>query len=184
METRGDTLSSKGFTLVELIITVAIAAIILGIAVPSFQVFTANNRVTSANNSIVQGLNLARFTAVTSNEDIAICGSTDTSTCSDWNTGWLVYNDADDATIRALTHTDDATMLDVTVQGGTSIVFRPDGTTRSFQPNGTVRSNEPLYITIQYHDTAVTSRCSKIEVDPFGSISSCRSKLGDSSGCC
>ena len=98
MEMNRSSSKSKGFTIIEILITIAVAAILLGVAVPSLQNFTANSQVAAASNSIVSGLNLARSTAVTLGERVAICHSSDESTCStvdamdkDWDKGWIVF---------------------------------------------------------------------------------------------
>jgi type IV fimbrial biogenesis protein FimT len=86
-----------GFTLVELMITLAIAVVLLTIGVPSFYTLIKNNRLTSATNDLVSGLNLARSEAVTRARRVTICKSADQTTCdtsgSGWEQGWIVYSD-------------------------------------------------------------------------------------------
>ncbi len=65
-----------GFTLVELMITVFVAAILIAIAVPSFQHITASSRLTSTANSIVGALHSARMEAIKRNADTQFCGNT------------------------------------------------------------------------------------------------------------
>jgi type IV fimbrial biogenesis protein FimT len=86
-----------GFTLVELMITLAIAVILLTIGVPSFSTAIKNNRLTSATNDLVAVLNLARSEAVTRGLRVTACKSADQATCdtsgSGWEQGWIVYSD-------------------------------------------------------------------------------------------
>lgn len=57
-------LSSSGFTMIELLITITVLAIVLAFAVPSFQTMVENNRVTSQANLLLSAVNLARTEAV------------------------------------------------------------------------------------------------------------------------
>ena len=51
---------SRGFTLIELMVTIAVAAILLALAVPSFKTLTVSHALTTTANDIVGALNLAR----------------------------------------------------------------------------------------------------------------------------
>jgi type IV fimbrial biogenesis protein FimT len=65
-----------GFTLVELMVTIAIAAILLMIAVPSFQHLILSNRLTTSANALADAINLARTDAIKLNSTTQFCGST------------------------------------------------------------------------------------------------------------
>jgi type IV fimbrial biogenesis protein FimT len=85
-----------GFTLVELMMTMAIAAIVLSIAVPSFQTFINNNRKTTSVNDLMTALSLARSTAITRRQQVTVCKSDDGATCkigalSNWSQGWMMF---------------------------------------------------------------------------------------------
>ena len=81
----------RGFTLVELMITLAVAAILLAIAVPSFRTFVQNTRLTTQADTLVYSLNLARNEAVKLDTPVAVCASSDGATCSGaWVNGWIV----------------------------------------------------------------------------------------------
>jgi type IV fimbrial biogenesis protein FimT len=178
---RGD--RHRGFTLVELTIAMAILAIILGIAVPSYQVFAANNKVSAAESSVIRGLELARSTAMAIGENVIVCGSADAQSCSDWDSGWLVYRNADNRIVRASSFVDDEGLSELAVDGE-SIVFGPDGSSSLVAPDDSGPAEGPATITIRYRNPAVTRQCSKIEVDPLGSISSCESATGEDARCC
>lgn len=64
-----------GFTLVELMVTVAVAAILITIAVPSFSNAIASNRLNSAANEIVGALNTARMEAIQRNAGVQFCSN-------------------------------------------------------------------------------------------------------------
>ena len=82
----------KGFTLLELMFTITVAAIILSFGVPGFLSFIDNNRAVTHTNDLVTALNLARSEATRRSTRVLLCSSADGSTCSgsdDWSTGWV-----------------------------------------------------------------------------------------------
>jgi type IV fimbrial biogenesis protein FimT len=90
----------RGFTLIELMVTVAILAIVLVIAVPSFETTVNANRLMSAANEMVNSLQTARMEAIRRNEHAGMCLSANagsaTPTCASSNVnGWITFVDAD-----------------------------------------------------------------------------------------
>ncbi len=89
---------SAGFTLVELMIAMALAAVIVGLAVPNAQAFIKDSRLVSASNDLLHSLQLARGSAITSQKDVAVCASADPFAvhpiCNygPFN-GWIVFED-------------------------------------------------------------------------------------------
>lgn len=85
-----------GFTLVELMVTIAIVAILSAIALPSFSNSIRNNRLATTTNEFIAAVNLARSEAVKSNRTGQVCASSDGATCgTNWSDGWIVWADAD-----------------------------------------------------------------------------------------
>ncbi len=85
---------SSGFTLVELMITVAVIAILIGIGFPSFSASLRSNRVATHANEMIATVSLARTEAIKSNIAAGICPSANGTTCGGtWNGGWLVFVD-------------------------------------------------------------------------------------------
>ncbi|MCO7233781.1 MULTISPECIES: GspH/FimT family pseudopilin [unclassified Cobetia] len=83
-----------GFTLVELMVTIAVLAIISTVAVPAWQGFITRQEVASTTETLTTALNYARSTAVTRGRQVSVCPlSGDGSRCEDttaWNNGWAV----------------------------------------------------------------------------------------------
>ena len=81
----------RGFTMIELLVTISIAAIMLTIAIPSFQSFLLNSRLTGHTNDLVLGMAYAKSEAVKRGGNVEVCASDDEATCSgDWDEGWIV----------------------------------------------------------------------------------------------
>lgn len=70
----------RGFTLLELIVTVAVAAVLLALAVPSFQNMIASNALSTASNDFVSALNLARMQAIKGSGEVLFCGQANAGT--------------------------------------------------------------------------------------------------------
>lgn len=86
--------SHRGFTLVELMVTLLVAAIVMGMAIPSFTTMMANNRSLTLANEFADTLSLARAQAVTRSSRVSICASsTGTSCAGDWKEGYIVFID-------------------------------------------------------------------------------------------
>jgi len=86
-----------GFSLLELMVTVAVLAITITAALPSFTSTIQNNRLTSQANQFISALQLARNSAVSRNQRITLCKSSDGSSCTtsgDWSQGWIIFIDS------------------------------------------------------------------------------------------
>ncbi|WP_051235582.1 GspH/FimT family pseudopilin [Marinimicrobium agarilyticum] len=88
---------SKGFTLIELMVTVAVLAIILSVAVPSMTTQIRNNRSLTFGEEFATALNYARSEAVKRGRPVSLCASNDAGDgCgNDWTNGWLAFVDSD-----------------------------------------------------------------------------------------
>ena len=82
-----------GFTVIELMITVAIVAILATIAAPSLRDLTQNARMTSLANDLMTDLSVARGEAVKRGVSVTICSSNNGTSCtaSEWRYGWIVF---------------------------------------------------------------------------------------------
>jgi type IV fimbrial biogenesis protein FimT len=83
----------KGFTLLELLFTITIAAIILSFGVPGFMSFIDNNRAVTDTNDLVTAMNLGRSEATRRGAPVVLCSSTNGADCdggNDWSSGWVL----------------------------------------------------------------------------------------------
>ncbi|WP_116808738.1 GspH/FimT family pseudopilin [Steroidobacter cummioxidans] len=98
--------SRAGFSLLELLVTLSVAGILLGLAAPVFNGMLLDSQRTVAVNSFVHSIYLARITAATQARTVSICRSIDGETCSnataDWQHGWIVFlnTNRDDPPVR------------------------------------------------------------------------------------
>ena len=90
-----------GFTLIELMVTLSVAAILITLAIPNMRNFLQNNRLTSGVNDLLHSIQVARTEAIKRQQgSVVVCGTTDPAagtaalTCT-YNTfrGWFVFQD-------------------------------------------------------------------------------------------
>lgn len=87
--------ATRGFTLIELMVTLAVLAILLTVALPNFQIFVMNGRMASQTNDLITALNLARSEAVKRAANVTVCASSDGASCTgSWAAGWIVRDAA------------------------------------------------------------------------------------------
>jgi len=90
---------SVGVTLLELIVTLGIAAILSSLAVPAFTSVFRDSERTTAVNAFVHGIFLARSEAIKRRRIVSICKSRDHESCigsaGRWNEGWIVFVNED-----------------------------------------------------------------------------------------
>ena len=88
---------NSGYTLMELLVAVAVAAILAMVAIPKFNYSMRNNRGVSDANSIVSILTLARSEAIKRDVTVSVCATTDGTSCittgTAWENGMLVFVD-------------------------------------------------------------------------------------------
>ncbi len=92
----------RGLTLIELMVSLVVLAILVGIGVPSFQSIMQRDRVTDATNDLLMALQLARSNAVRLRTKATVCASNkDQTSCYEkeekppWSYGWLLFQDPD-----------------------------------------------------------------------------------------
>lgn len=132
----GGRAASRGFTLIELMVTLGVLAVVIGIAAPLFTTMTNGNRLTGAANETVAAFQIARSEAIRRNVRTVLCESADSVTCrngSPWR-GWIVFTDFNrnnipDAGEIMRTGTFDTPLVVLTSSNiaNNRVVFRADG---------------------------------------------------------
>lgn len=85
-----------GFSLIELMVAIAVAAVLLAIAIPAFSNLMAQNELAAASNAVRGALLAARQTAVMRGHPVSLCAGNPEAGCTgDWSAGqWLVFRDS------------------------------------------------------------------------------------------
>ena len=138
---------SRGFTLIELMVAVAMIAILSAVAAPSFSEMMVRSAIRSASSDLGADLNVARAEAIRVGGRVSVCprtSPTDMTCGSDWSQGWLVFREAGSTDIGTFQGADRLLRentgihqdLTLTRTAGTgAITFTPSG---ALQPDGSV----------------------------------------------
>ena len=87
----------KGYSLIELMTTIAVASILITVALPGMQSFRLNSNMTGQVNELISVMHLARNTAITTNSRVTVCTSSNGDSCNaaGWDDGWIAFVDRD-----------------------------------------------------------------------------------------
>lgn len=141
-------LAARGFTLVELIVTVAVFAILMAVAVPSFQTTMQRNRLTTQANELLAAVQASRSEALRLNQTVRFC-----TTASNWQ----------------MTRQSDGTLLKqgaIASQATVGVLcadFRGDG--MSYNLDGSPMTNGNLPVAVGSHAKAVIIRVGSANVE-------------------
>jgi type IV fimbrial biogenesis protein FimT len=172
---------ASGFTVIELMVTVAVAAILVAVAVPAFNNFVMTDRDIGQVNSLVASFNYARSEAIKQHlaKGVQVCPSDDGTTCTGgaaWSSGWVVINH--DPTLAG---TPLAVIQSVPALGGNNTVTAAGtgATGVTFQPNGGTLGSETLTIIVCDPRGAAYAR--DVEVTATGKVAASQ-KQGEGVG--
>ncbi len=140
----------SGFTLIEAMVTVAVLAIVIGVAIPNFTSLISANKLTAQSNELLAALTVARSEAIKQNQSILLCHSSTGVLCNDapaggWQ-GWLIRRTDNTEVIAAGSiNTDQLQILtnpaiNGSTFGGTThlIRFTPQGLVRNASANSVI----------------------------------------------
>lgn len=121
-------LLSQGMTMIELLVTLSVLAILLAIGVPSFNQFVVSSRLNAYSSDMFSALFLARSEAIKRNGRVVLCKSADGQACAsagDWSQGWIVFadpnNNADRDAGEPIVHTMSTLQNGYTLEGNSLI---------------------------------------------------------------
>src|SRR5690606_19858473 len=134
--------ATRGFSLLELMVTLAVASVLVTVGVPGFFDIVRNNRAAANANEMVSAFSIARSEAIRRGARVSICSSANQTACGGtWTDGWIVFVDG------AVTDTTDPPVVsevlrvwqgpsgEATVDPGAEFVrFLPRG--NAFSPDG------------------------------------------------
>jgi type IV fimbrial biogenesis protein FimT len=141
--------TNHGFTLIELMVTISIAAVIATIALPNLNTFITKMRVDNEISQLYRLLLLARNTAVNYQQNVVVCPLNNTSICtSDWHKEISVF--IDDNNDKIFTPSDEELIIRIKDEikaqdklqyglGRTQILFEATGRTHGWGANGTFK---------------------------------------------
>ena len=159
-------LKVKGFTLVELIITIAVAAILLAIGAPSLNNLYQTIRTDMGSRKIQQVLTYARGQAITLRQNITVCHLTENRCDNSWGDGLTVFVDMNtnnelDGNDMDLRHIDSFHSSDNIKTGKTAVSFQADGL--AFNSNTTITYCVKNYSSVS-PKSVVISRSGRIKL--------------------
>ena len=135
----------RGFTLIEVMMAVTIAAILMAIAVPSFQNMIARNRMATVTNDLLAAVQTVRSEAIRLNQNVTLCRVNDSTatTCAPGNwQEWVILDAANNVIRRGRLDTAGTNPRVTSTLAGGSLTFNARGTTTFSGVNNTLDNNE------------------------------------------
>jgi type IV fimbrial biogenesis protein FimT len=118
---QSDGATQRGVTLIELMVTVTVLAIVLSLAVPSMTGLIVANRITNQTSQLIGALKLANGEAVRRAQPVTLLSNN----ADNYSTGWTVFPDADaDGAAASATNTTDGLPLLVAASFGSSATIK------------------------------------------------------------
>lgn len=154
---------NRGFTMLEVMIALAIISILAAVAAPSLREMSMNAAITGSTNDLMNSLALARGEAVRRSRATTLCTSNNGVSCTDsqWHEGWIVIVDADndgeldagETALRSQTAADKRVRISSEGhrRGATNAQFV------SYAPNGSLSRTQPLPVIFTMCDLRTAS---------------------------
>ena len=130
---------AKGFTLIELMVVLAVIALTVGVVAPNFGRIVSQNRVTAAGNDLLNLMHSGRLEALRARSNVVVCPSQNGTSCggSAWSSA-IMFVDTDrnnqvstGEAVRRMIQIPTQSVQATNLMGGTAaVVFLPNGTAR------------------------------------------------------
>ena len=138
--------TQRGFTLVELMVVIAILATLAMLAVPSFNQIIASTRLTTATNDLYTSLAQAKSDAIRRGTRVTLCPSDDGGTCTTtWTVGWITFVDSTRTTSLPVVDAGE-TLLQANQYSSDAIVYRTGLNYVSFASDGSARQIDGAFV--------------------------------------
>jgi type IV fimbrial biogenesis protein FimT len=147
---------ARGFTLIEVLVTISIAVILMALAVPSFTEIMTRNRLVTYNNEFVAALATARSEAIRRGTTVSVCKRASDTSCvgGAWSNGWLVVvntgdvNPASSAPSGPVLRVHEALSSGYTLNANNNfknyVTFQPDGSANQIGTFAFCRDNQTV----------------------------------------
>ena len=154
---------NRGFTIIEMMITLVVLAILISLAAPSMSNLVKDQRVKTAVGDVFAALVFARSEAIKRNVYVGVCAMTDDGwgcqNSTDWARGWIVYLDADGngypGAVADILKRQDA-LADIAISG--------TGGNVSYQGDGRLRATVTPFVASISGNNAITARCVRLDL--------------------
>ena len=128
---------AQGFTLIELMMTTAVLAILVAAATPAFGNLIQNTESQTSRSTLTTALSTARILAISRTANVVVCPSSDQQYCghtTEWQHGWLIFVDRDrdgarnaNEEVLSVSDAQPEGVAILTTAGRTHVTYQPDG---------------------------------------------------------
>jgi len=136
---------NAGFTIIELLVAVAVVGILVAAAVPSLRAFIQNNRATAEANKVHTSLMLARSEALKRGVNVFVTANSGGSSSNEFGVGWTVWWDANSNS--AIDTAEIISKVD-SLKGGTTVNTSTDVSQFFFRGDGTASAASTIQVRI------------------------------------